>query len=60
MAKQLHPDKETDEEKNSEKSALMQQLSQVKKDKGVVALFMLAQQHLPDHEIVMDEICSNA
>lgn len=55
LAKQLHPDKETDEEKKSEKSALMQQLSQAKKDKDVVALFMLAQQHLPDHEMVMDE-----
>ncbi|MGV2840221.1 hypothetical protein [Vibrio cyclitrophicus] len=33
----------------------MQQLSQAKKDKDVVALFMLAQQHLPDHEMVMDE-----
>ncbi|MEZ8376626.1 J domain-containing protein [Vibrio cyclitrophicus] len=55
LAKQLHPDKETDEEKKSEKSALMQQLSQAKKDKDVVALFMLAQQHLPEHEMVMDE-----
>ncbi|WP_261894538.1 hypothetical protein [Vibrio cyclitrophicus] len=55
LAKQLHPDKETDEERKSEKSALMQQLSQAKKDKDVVALFMLAQQHLPDHEMVMDE-----
>lgn len=55
LAKQLHPDKETNEEKKSEKSALMQQLSQAKKDKDVVALFMLAQQHLPDHEMVMDE-----
>nr|WP_016791561.1 J domain-containing protein [Vibrio cyclitrophicus] len=51
LAKQLHPDKETDEEKKSEKSALIQQLSQAKKDKDVVALFMLAQQHLPDHEM---------
>ncbi|XNJ86500.1 J domain-containing protein [Vibrio cyclitrophicus] len=55
LAKQLHPDKETDEEKKSDKSALMQQLSQAKKDKDVVALFMLAQQYLPDHEMVMDE-----
>nr|WP_241911017.1 J domain-containing protein [Vibrio splendidus] len=55
LAKQLHPDKETDEEKKSEKSALMQQLSQAKKDKDVVALFMLAQQYLPEHEMVMDE-----
>ncbi|XNS85186.1 DnaJ domain-containing protein [Vibrio cyclitrophicus] len=55
LAKQLHPDKETDEENKSEKSALMQQMSQAKKDKDVVALFMLAQQHLPDHEMVMDE-----
>ncbi|WP_016766846.1 J domain-containing protein, partial [Vibrio cyclitrophicus] len=55
LAKQLHPDKETDEKKKSEKSALMQQLSQAKKDKDVVALFILAQQHLPEHEMVMDE-----
>ena len=33
----------------------MQQVSQAKKDKDVVVLFMLAQQHLPDHEMVMDE-----
>ncbi|MDV7104588.1 J domain-containing protein [Vibrio sp. TH_r3] len=55
LAKQLHPDKETDEEKKSAKSALMQQLSQAKKDKDVVALFMLAQQHLPEHEMVIDD-----
>jgi mRNA interferase RelE/StbE len=40
LAKQLHPDKEIDEEKTSEKSALMPQLSQAKKDKDVVTLFM--------------------
>ena len=55
LAKQLHPGKETDEEKKPEKSGLMQQLSKAKKDKDVVALFMLAQQHLPQHEVVMDE-----
>ena len=55
LAKQLHLDKETGEEKKSEKSAFMQQVSQAKKDKDVVVLFMLAQQHLPDHEMVMDE-----
>ena len=55
LAKQLHPDKETDENKKTEKSALMQQLSQAKKDKDVVALLILAQQHLPEHEMVMDE-----
>ena len=55
LAKQLHPDKEADEEKKLEKSVLMQQLSQAKKDKDVVALFMLAQQYLPDHEMVMNE-----
>lgn len=55
LAKQLHPDKETDEKKKSEKSALMQQLLQAKKNKDVVALFILAQQHLPEHVMVMDE-----
>ena len=55
LAKQLHPDKETDEEKKSEKSALMQQLSQAKKDKDVVALFILAQQHLLQNKMVIDE-----
>lgn len=54
LAKQLHPDKETDENKKIEKSALMQQLSQAKKDKDVVALLLMAQQYLPDHEIIMD------
>ena len=33
----------------------MQQLSQAKKDKDAVALFILAQQHLPEHVMVMDE-----
>nr|WP_241906833.1 J domain-containing protein [Vibrio cyclitrophicus] len=55
LAKQLHPDKETDEKKKSEKSALMQQLLQAKKNKDVVALFILAQQQLPEHVMVMDE-----
>ncbi len=54
LAKQLHPDKETDENKKIEKSALMQQLSQAKKDKDVVTLLLMAQQYLPDHEIIMD------
>jgi hypothetical protein len=55
LAKQLHPDKETDEAKKAEKSALMQQLSQAKKEKDVVALLLMAQQYLPDHEMVMDD-----
>lgn len=54
LAKQLHPDRETDEKKKIEKSALMQQLSQAKKDKDVVALLLMAQQYLPDHEMIMD------
>ena len=54
LAKQLHPDREMDSEKKIEKSALMQQLSQAKKDKDVVALLLMAQQYLPDHEMVMD------
>lgn len=55
LAKQLHPDKETDAGKKAEKNVLMQQLSQAKKDKDVVALLLLAQQYLPDHEMVMDD-----
>lgn len=54
LAKQLHPDRETDDNKKIEKSALMQQLSQAKKDKDVVALLLMAQQYLPDHEMVMN------
>ena len=54
LAKQLHPDKETDNNKKAEKSALMQQLSQAKKEKDVVALLLMAQQYLPDHEMVME------
>ena len=54
LAKQLHPDRETDENKKIEKSALMQQLSQAKKDKDVVALLFMAQQYLPNHEMIMD------
>lgn len=33
----------------------MQQLSQAKKDKDEVALFILAQQHLLQNKMVMDE-----
>ena len=55
LAKQLHPDKETDGTKKAEKSALMQQLSQAKKEKDVVALLLMAQQYLPEHEMVMDD-----
>lgn len=55
LAKQLHPDKETDEAEKVKKSALMQQLSQAKKEKDVVALLLMAQQYLPDHEMVIDE-----
>ncbi|WP_231565520.1 J domain-containing protein [Vibrio hyugaensis] len=54
LAKQLHPDREADDNKKIEKSALMQQLSQAKKDKDVVALLLMAQQYLPDHEMIMD------
>ncbi|MCG9657950.1 J domain-containing protein [Vibrio mediterranei] len=54
LAKQLHPDREPDENKKIEKSALMQQLSQAKKDKDVVALLLMAQQYLPNHEMIMD------
>lgn len=55
LAKQLHPDRETDVTQKDEKSALMQQLSQAKKEKDVVALLLMAQQYLPDHEMVMDD-----
>lgn len=54
LAKQLHPDKEIDATKKAQKSALMQQLSQAKKDKDVVALLLMAQQYLPEHEMVLD------
>lgn len=55
LAKQLHPDKVTDAEEKAQRGELMQQLSQAKKDKDVVALLLMAQQYLPDHEMVMDE-----
>lgn len=55
LAKQLHPDKEIDETKKAQKIALMQQLSQAKKEKDVVALLLMAQQYLPEHEMVVDD-----
>lgn len=55
LAKQLHPDREMDEINKSEKSILMQQLSQTKKEKDVIALLLMAQQYLPNHEMVMDK-----
>jgi hypothetical protein len=38
----------------------MPQLSQAKKDKDVVTLFMWAQQHLSDHEMWWMKVCLNA
>ncbi len=55
LAKQLHPDRELDSEKKSEKIILMQQLSQAKKNKDPIALLLMAQQYLPDHEIALDD-----
>lgn len=55
LAKQLHPDRELDGEKKSEKIILMQQLSQAKKNKDPIALLLMAQQYLPDHEIALND-----
>ncbi|MFO6424586.1 molecular chaperone DnaJ [Motilimonas sp. KMU-193] len=54
LAKILHPDRELDSAKKTEKKALMQQLSQAKKAKDPLALLLLAQQHLPEHNLELD------
>ncbi|WP_037330318.1 J domain-containing protein [Salinivibrio socompensis] len=54
LAKLLHPDRERDPAKQAEKQGLMQQLSQAKKDKDPLALLLLAQRFLPDHELALD------
>ena len=54
LAMLLHPDRETNDNKKAEKSALMQQLSQAKKEKDVITLLLMAQRYLPDHEFIMD------
>ncbi|WP_051416065.1 J domain-containing protein [Salinivibrio socompensis] len=54
LAKKLHPDRERDSAKQAEKHALMQQLSQAKKEKDPLALLLLAQRFLPDHELALD------
>jgi hypothetical protein len=55
LAKLFHPDKEADVEKKAEKQVLMQKLSQAKKDKDPLAMLLLAQEYLPDHEITVDD-----
>lgn len=54
LAKKLHPDRERDSAKQGEKQALMQQLSQAKKEKDPLALLLLAQRFLPEHELALD------
>lgn len=54
LAKKLHPDRERDSVKQAEKHALMQQLSQAKKEKDPLALLLLAQRFLPEHELALD------
>ncbi|WED22033.1 hypothetical protein L3Q72_01040 [Vibrio sp. JC009] len=55
LARQLHPDKESDPEKKEHKKTLMQQLSLAKKDQDTFAMLILAQTHLPDFELTFDK-----
>ncbi|MGL4734817.1 MAG: J domain-containing protein [Enterovibrio sp.] len=54
LANQFHPDKEPEPAKKALKKELMQQLSQAKKSKDVVALLMLALEHLPEYKLEAD------
>ncbi len=55
LAKQLHPDKELDQEQKEYKKQLMQQLSSAKKERDTFSMLMLAQEHLPDFELNLDK-----
>lgn len=55
LAKKLHPDRETDPSKKAQMQVWMQQLSQAKKDKDPVSLILLAQQFLPEYEMMLDK-----
>ncbi|MCF1427421.1 MAG: hypothetical protein LPH21_00640 [Shewanella sp.] len=55
LAKQLHPDKELAPELKQHKKKLMQQLTDAKKQKDPIAMLLLAQAHIPDLELDIDD-----
>lgn len=59
LAKQLHPDKERDPQLKQSKRLLMQQLADAKKNRDLLALLQLYQQH-GDSKVNLDLATSNA
>ena len=55
LAKKLHPDRELDPDKKAEKMDLMQQLSHARDVKDPLAIFLLAQQFLPEYQLELND-----
>lgn len=55
LAKKLHPDRELNSDKKAEKMDLMQQLSHARDVKDPLAIFLLAQQFLPEYQLELND-----
>jgi len=55
LAGRLHPDKEQDPVLKAQKSVLMAQLAQAKKDKDAFTIISLFQQYVPDNDLNLDD-----
>ena len=55
LAKKLHPDRELNSDKKAEKMDLMQQLSHARDVKDPLAIFLLAQQYLPEYQLELND-----
>ena len=55
LASRLHPDKETDPALKAQKSELMAQLAQAKKDKDAFTIISMFQQYVPDNDLNLDD-----
>ncbi|HEY5714904.1 MAG TPA: hypothetical protein VIS54_00670, partial [Psychromonas sp.] len=55
LASRLHPDKELDPALKAQKSELMAQLAQAKKEKDAFTIITLFQQYVPDNDLNLDD-----
>ena len=55
LAARLHPDKERDPALQAQKSELMAQLAQAKKDKDAFTIISMFQQYVPDNDLNLDD-----
>ena len=55
LASRLHPDKELDPTLKAQKSELMVQLTQAKKDKDAFTIISMFQQYVPDNDLDLDD-----